>query len=446
MHRTAAPTANYVRLAAALKPVKDALMRALRASPFSFGRAFKVPDADADALRVAIDAVLPLLDFQAADPKRPIPPKLLTRLRNFRRMLTSMRDATDGEALGALLASMEGRTTDPWRKFLEYHDEALAIVNAADEEHMSSIDIGPYSVQPFNTGRGDWDEEKWGTLHYVLREGERLLSSHGLGRYAGGAILAYPTKVLPPSVGKGGGSLAQYSVNRDIMWLTAGGGRQKTLLDFVHETGHRVYHRLIGNRGRAAWEAYFEGDTGAPDVDAVVRAWEAWASAPAQPDVRGDWERVRYGRYLAYWLRHLSDTGQHDLLMWTEIVTDKAGVDEQYDAIRGAPQKNQVPGLDTVISKKNEIRAFLTPVTSYSATNASELFAEAFSHYVVEGPGKLHPKLRAELRRAVPSLKMASGGPLSLRPDYGESDAALPRGDEEPRPSAYRVASRSLHG
>ena len=446
MIRTAAPTANYVRLAAALKPVKDALMKALRASPFSFGRAFVVPDADAVALRTAIDAAMPLLDFQAADPRRPIPPKLVTRLRNFRQMLTSMRNVPDGEALGALLASMEGRTTDPWRKFLEYHDEALALVNAADEEHLSAFDVGPYSVQPFNTGRGDWDDEKWNTLHYVLRESAKLLTAHGLGRYVGGAILAYPTRVLPPSVGKGMGSLAQYSVNRDVIWLTAGGGRQKTLLDFTHETGHRVYHRLIGNRGREAWEAYFKGDTDTPDVDTVVRAWESWASAPARPDVTGDWERVKYGRYLAYWLRHLGDTGQHDLLMWTEIISDKAGVNEKYDAVRGAPRKDQVPGLDTIISKKSEIRSFMTPVTSYSATNASELFAESFSHYIVDGPGRLHPKLRAELRRAVPAMKLASGGPLALRPDYGESDAALPRGDEKPGPSAYRVAARSLHG
>jgi hypothetical protein len=446
MIRTAAPTANYVRLAAALKPVKDALMKALRASPFSFGRAFVVPDADAVALRTAIDAALPLLDFQATDPRRPIPPKLMVRLRNFRKMLTSMRDTPDGEALGALLASMEGRTTDPWRKFLEYHDEALALVNAADEERLSAFDVGPYSVQPFNTGRGDWDDEKWNTLHYVLRESTKLLTAHGLGRYVGGAILVYPTKVLPPSVGKGMGSLAQYSVNQDIIWLTAGSGRQKTLLDFAHETGHRVYHRLIGNRGRAMWKSYFEGDTDTPDIDAVVRAWESWASAPAQPDVTGDWERVKYGRHLAYWLRHLGDTGQHDLLMWTEIISDKAGVDEKYDAMRGAPRRNQVPALDTIISKKSEIRSFMTPVTSYSATNASELFAESFSHYIVDGPSRLHPKLRAELRRAVPALKLASGGSLSLRPDYGASDAALPRGEDEAGPSAYRVASRSLHG
>lgn len=442
MIRTASPTASYVRLETALKAVKDALMKCLRASPFSFGRAFRVHDADAEALRVAVDAAMPLLDFQFTDPKRQLPAKLATRLRNFRKMLTSFRDAPNGEALGALLASMEGRTTDAWKKFLEYRDEALAIVNALDEEHMSSVDIGPYAVQPFNTGRGEWDDEKWSTVHYVLNEGAKLLASHGLQRYVGGAVLAYPTKVLPPSAGGGGGALAMYRRTDDIMWLATAGERRRILQSFVHETGHRVYWRLMGNRGRAAWDAYFEGDTGAPDVDAVIRAWEAWASAPAASNNVRDHDRLRYGRYLAFWMMHLEETGQDDLRMWTEIVADKAGVDEKYDAMRSAPRKNQMPGLDTIIAKKNEIRSFLTPVTSYSATSAGELFAEAFAHYIVDGPGRLHPKLRSELRRAVPALKMASGGSLSLRPDYGESDAALPRGDGEPGPSAYRVASR----
>jgi hypothetical protein len=445
MKRTSASTTNYMRLDAVLKPVTNALLKCLRTTPFSFGRTFKVSDADTDALRTAIDAALPVLNFQFVDPTRQLPAKLSTRLRNFRKLLLSMRDAPNGEALGTVLASMEGKTTSAWRKFLEYRDEALAIVNATDEEHLSTFAVGPYAVQPFNMSRGDWDEGKWDTLQYVLREGERLLSAHGLRKYAGGIILAYPTRSLPPSVGHGAGALAQYHIKQDIIWLTVGGGRQRTLLDFMHETGHRVYHRLLGNRGRTAWETYFETDTGTPDVDAVIRAWEDWASAPEQPGTN-DWERVKYGRYLAYWLRHLNETGQHDLMLWTEIVTDKAGVAEKYDAMRGAPQRNQVPGLDTLISKRNEIKAFLTPVTAYSATSAGELFAEAFSHYIVEGPRRLHPKLTTELRRALPALKMASRDSLSLRPDYASSDAALPRGDCAANLSVYKVASRSLRG
>jgi hypothetical protein len=455
MRHTAASTANYVRLDTSLKEVSSLLMKILRTFPFSFGRAFKVSDDDANALRVALNAALPNLDIQFTDPSRKLPSKLATRLKNFRKMLTQMRDASNGEALGAVLASMDGKTTSAWEKYLEYRDEILAIVNALDEETLSASTMGPYSVQPFNTGRGDWSEEKWETLQYVLHEGARLLASHGLGKYVGGAVLAYPTKVLPPSTGSAGGVLAMYRRTDDLMWLATAGERKRILLNFIHETGHRVYWRFLGNRGRAAWDAYFEGDTGVPDIDAVLREWEAWASAPSTEQGNmpiDEWNRRKYGRYLAFWMQHLLKTGQRELAMWTEIIAQKAGVDEKYDVIREVPRKNQVPGLDTILAKRNEIKSFLTPVTAYSATSAGELFAEAFAHYIVNGPSRLHPKLNAELRRALPTLKMASlaptkllpGGPLMLQPDYGKSNAPLPRGEDEPGPSAYRIASRYL--
>ncbi|NBR00719.1 MAG: hypothetical protein EBT97_09780, partial [Actinobacteria bacterium] len=410
MKRTAAPTASYLRLESVLKPIKDALMRASRRSVFSFDRAVPVADADADALRVAIDAALPLLDIRMNDPKRRLTSKLNTRLRNFRKMLTQMRDAPNGEALGSVLASMSGKTTDAWQKYLEYSGEALEIVRALDEEEMGAYSVGAYSVHPFNTGRGDWDDDKFDTLRFVLKQGSHLLSQYGMGRFVGGAVLAYPTTYLPPSAGSGGGNtLAMYRRRDDIMWLAAGGGNPHRILQsFIHETGHRVYWMFLGNRGRAAWEEYFEGDTGTPDVDAVINAWEAWASAPEREGVKGDWMRVKYGRNLAHWINHLKETGQDDLLMWTEIVLDKVGVDENLDPYTGAPKRGAVPALDQVIAKRSEVRAFLTPVTSYSATEAGELFAEAFAHYVVDGPNRLHPKLRSELRRALPILKVGS--------------------------------------
>jgi hypothetical protein len=451
--RTAASTANYLRLQAAMKPVTDALMRAMRPFLFSFGNPAPVPETDVAALRTAIDAALPLLEFQFPDPKRQLPAKLATRLRNFRKMLTRMRDATNGEALVSVFEDMSGKTTDAWQKYLEYRDEALAIVNSLDEELLPAITVGPYTVQPFNTGRGDWDDEKRDTVRYVLTRGAKMLEEHGLGRYVGGAVLAYPTRILPPSAGGGGSALAMYRRTDDIMWIAAAGDPKRVLQSFIHETGHRVYWKYIGNVGRAAWESYFEEDTGTPDVDAVIRAWEAWATASAAPTESmgasksiDEWDRRMYGRFLAYWMKHLLETGQRDLAMWTEIIVDKAGVEEKYDPMREAPRKGQVPGLDQIIAKRGEIRAYMTPVTAYSATSAGELFAEAFAHYIVDGPTRLHPRLRAVLRQAVPIMRVASGGPLSLRPDYGESDAALPRGDGPCAPSARRVASRWSSG
>ena len=440
--KTAADTKQYQKLNAALNVVTSALMKASRQSMFSFERIKTVPEADVAALRASIEGALPLLDLHFGDPMRQLPSKLATRLKNFRKLLTTMRDAPNGEALASVFMKLQGRTTDVWRKFIEYRDEALMIVRALDEEHLPVVDIGSYSVQPFNTGRGEWDDEKWSTLTYVLHQGEKLLLTHGMGKYVGGAVLAYPTRTLPPSAGGGGSTLAMYRRTDDIMWIATGGDPRRVLQTFIHETGHRVYWRLMGNRGRATWEEYFKGNTGAPDVDTVVRAWEAWVAAPAKAGV-DDWERVKYGRYLAYWIKHLMKSGENDLLMWTEIIADKAGVDEKIDSLTGSPKRNSVPGLDLILAKKNEIQSFLSPVTAYSATSAGELFAEVFAHYIVDGPTRIPPDVRAEFRRALPGIRMGSGSPLSLRPDYGEGDAAVPRGDD-PSPCSSRVASRFM--
>lgn len=116
-------------------------------------------------------------------------------------------------------------------------------------------------------------------------------------------------------------------------------------------------------------------------------------------------------------MRHLDKTGQLDLEMWTEIIAQQAGVDLRVSALTEFPKRGQAPALDKIIEKKGEIRAFMTPVTAYSATSAGELFAEAFAHYIVEGPSRLHPRLRSELRHALPILKVGGyqGGPSAYR-------------------------------
>jgi hypothetical protein len=419
--RTAAPTANYVRLEAALKRVKDTLLQAYRSRSW-VGAAMNVSDEVAAEIRAAVDVALPLLDIRMADPGHRIPSKFNNRLRNFRKMLAAIGAAADGAQMSNVLQGMSGRTTDAWQKFIAYRDEALAIVRNLDDELMPSADMGPYTVQPYNTGKGDWTEDHWDNLRRVLREGAKLLQMYGMGRYVGGSVLVYPSRTLPASTG-GPGALAMYRRTDDVMWLALGGTPQRIMQSFIHETGHRVYWKFLGSQGRAAWDAYFEGDVSTPDVDAVIRAWEAWAAGPRTSDDADEWERAKYGRHLAPWMRHLDKTGQIDLEMWTEIIARQAGVDEQYDAMTGSPKRGQVPALDKIIEKRGEIRSYMTPVTAYSTTSPGELFAEAFAHYIVDGPSRLHPRLRSELRQALPILKV---------------------GGYQGGPSAYRVAARYL--
>jgi hypothetical protein len=436
---TAAKTQNFLRLSAALESIQNALLQVLRQDPFSRKNPRILSDGSANVLRGVIQEALPYLNFQFADPNRQLPPGTASKMRNFRKMLEKLKSASSGAELGLFLAEMEGKTTDAWKKFLEYRDLALAIVDHLDEEYLPSVSIAGYTIQPFNTGRGNWTDEDWATLRYVLQEGTRLLKANGLERYARGAVLAYPTQHLPASAGPGG-ALAAYRRTDDLMWIAAGGDPKRVLQSFIHETGHRVYWKFIGSVGWKAWDEYFEKDTGAPDVDAVLRAWENWLTQPT--DSYGK-NRSYNGRFFIVWMQHLLRTGQHEMAMWSEIIAQKAEVDEKVDPYTGDPKKNQTPGLDVIYAKKNEIRAFLTPVTAYSATEAGELFAEAFAHYIVKGPQRLHPKLRAELRKALPMLKVGHS-PLTLQPDYGTSDAAVPREGMEEGPSAYRVAARFI--
>lgn len=267
---TAAPTANYVRLDAALKGVGNALIKAFRSRSW-IGPEVNVSDGVAAEIRAAVAVALPLLDIRMAAPGLKIPSKFNNRLRNFRKMLAAMGAAQDGAQMSAVLQGMSGKTTDAWRKFIEYRNEALGIVRNLDDELMDSVDMGPYTVQPYNTGRGEWTEEIWDNLRRVLSEGAKLLQKYGMGKYVGGSILAYPSRTLPASTNNPG-ALALYRRTDDVMWLALGGSPRRILQSFIHETGHRVYWKFLGSRGKSAWDTYFDGEVGTPDVDAVIQA------------------------------------------------------------------------------------------------------------------------------------------------------------------------------
>lgn len=432
-YRIAEDTANYKRLHAAFKPVSDALIKSVRSSVFSFGPMKDLPDEYAIELNQAIKNLLPLLEITFSD-GRTFAPAYMKNITKFKKMLLKLQTATTGAALAEVISSIK----DVWSKYFDNREEILSLVKAFDEELLESYAYGPYTIQPFNTGRGDWTDGKFQTVNYILKASANLLNKHGMGRFIGGSVLAYPTRFLPPSSGsRAQSATAMYSPKQNIMWLAAGVDNPiHAIQSFIHETGHRVYYRFLTATGRAAWEQHFEEKSGTPDVDAVIRAWETWASAPASGDTALDEsDRIQYGRYLSYWYSYLSKSGDSDLLMWTEIIARNANLRDEINPRTGIPAKGAVPALDQLIAKRNEVKSYLTPVTAYSASEPAELFAEAFAHYIVYGPNRLHPQLRAELRTSLPMLRTGSS-PLSLQRDYGadlESDLLAAWGMDQGR-------------
>ena len=117
--------------------------------------------------------------------------------------------------------------------------------------------------------------------------------------------------------------------------------------------------------------------------------------------------------------------------MWTNIVLDKLRIIEDINPMTGIPKKGTVAGLDQLIARKGEAKVFLYPVSAYSATSPSELFAEVFAFYLKKGPLAVPEIVRDQFQRAVPILKSAAD-------KYGPSQALTKALDKK---ITYRVKS-----
>lgn len=319
----------------------------------------------------------------------------LTRIGNLKKMLDAYAGAKGWDDLDAVMRKQTTKSKDPWEKYIEYKNDVLGLIRALDSEVEGQFQMGGWRAVLISQGYDDWDDGKIEALKWVLERTEQLVKGAGFTAAARGKVLAYSTKTLPPASGATGANAA-YRRGDGTMWVAVGGDPKRILQSMVHETGHKVYYEEMGNVGRRAWEAFYEGNVGKISVDDIIAAWEAFA-AQAKP--------YNFPRTIGAFLGSIKDN--FELRMWSEMVASKLGLEDDMDQ-RGKLKKGKTWALDQLIERRGEVEVFLHPVTAYSATNPSELFAEVFAHYIIYGPSRIPEVTREVFRRAAPGLKVAS--------------------------------------
>jgi hypothetical protein len=386
-----------VLLADIRKPLSKAVHIAM------WGKVDPTREQLAKDLQQASQQAIKELRFEFENPKKQEEAKhYLTRLKNLLKMVAEWAKVSTWAELEPVLKKQGTKSKTAYEKFLEYANEVQGLLSFLDTEHDGTINIGPWTVSLFSSHRADWDDEKMGKLHHILRETTKVLSAMGVGGAAGGRVNAYPTSTLTGATGSHS-AFASYRIPVDLMSLAVDGDVKHVLHAVVHESGHRVYFKILSGNARSEWQSFFASESGPPDVDTIIKAWEAYANKP------NDWEAQKYGRYTAYFYNELKKSDP-DMSMWLSMITDKLPERDQLDKITGAPKKGTKTGLDILIENRSKIKVFLHPVTAYSGTSPEELFAEVFAAYALEGPGRVAEIVRDIFRRVLPQVHSAAAG------------------------------------
>lgn len=334
------------------------------------------------------------------------------KLRNLRKMLQAYIGKSTWAEMEPIIKAQGTKAKMPMEKLREYTDLLLGILKSSDIEAEGTLRYAGFNVALMNTARGaEWDDDRIVLLKHVLDTSVRSLARIGFGGVAYGTIMAFPTNKLPAGAGSGHNAFASYRMSSDDMRVSIDSSSVKdTVHAMVHELGHRVYFRLLGGQARSAWREFFDAMQGAPDVDSIIAAWERYATGTET--VEGDLDGYfasKYGAWSPYFAAHLRKTGQTEMLMWLEIIAKKIGLKEDLDPMTGSPRrkKDNVPGLEQLKAKKGEVKAFMYPITAYSATHADELFAEIVAALALEGPGRIPEIVLTEFKRAIPQVKVA---------------------------------------
>jgi hypothetical protein len=406
--KTAADTQQLAELTTLLTEFGEDLSRASRS--LRVWGATKVPEEERPEiigrLQQRGQRLYDLLDIQFENPAAARGwKKYLRRAKNFRKIVKVLKDAPDWEALTEAILDLNSKTKSAWEKFYEYANELKAFVRTLDIEVEETFDVGGFHVVMYRMGLGDWTSENVGRMKWVLEESSKLVAKRGLGTLARGTVYAYPTAKVPGSHG----TLASYRPSSDTLTLAAGSNlwMKKTPKDIlntvVHELGHRAYFQLMGGAGRAAWTEFFEMSKDVPDVAGMVAGWKQFAANFSRE------MDSRKARHFRHYYGHLAKKDPVEAA-WLLIVVDSLGIraEEKYDRYHGNPTRTSKAALDELERRASEVKVFMHPVTTYSATSAEELFAEVFSHYIVYGPRTIAPIVRPQLLKALPAMKMGS--------------------------------------
>jgi hypothetical protein len=332
--------------------------------------------------------------------------KYLRRVANLRKMVGQLMRVQSWEELDEVMASMGSKSKSVWNKWYEYSNEVVGLIRTFDVEVEGTFDVGGFHLVLYRMGLAEWSPETIDRLKWVMGEAAQLLKKRGLGALVYGNVFVFPGARIPGT----SGGMAWYRRSDDVMTVAAGSSLfikktpRRVLQTVIHELGHRAYYRLMGTRSRASWEEFFELMSGSPpNLDTMIRRWEHFVSqADDEKEAR---RRRHFDLYYTGLKKHHPEEAE-----WLLIVVQSLGLrnEERYDSYHGFPTKSSKGALDQLLARKGEVSVFLEPVTAYSATNPSELFAEVFAHYILYGPRTISGVVRSAFLKALPMLK--SGG------------------------------------
>ena len=396
------------RLEAAVGEFGDALRSASRSLE---GWRKREPEEGREAvvqkLQTAGRALYDLLSIEVEDPYTEARiKKYLRRAKNLRKMVGKLMRVTSWEDLEEVISSLSTKSKSAWQKWYEYSNEVTGLIRTFDVEVEGTIDVAGFHLVLYRMGLAEWDPETIDRLKWVMGEAAKLLKKRGLGALVYGNVFVYPGARIPGT----SGGMAWYRRSDDVMTVAAGSSifikktPRRVLQTVIHELGHRAYYRLMGTRSRKAWEDFFELMSGSPpNLDTMIRRWEHFVSKAE--DAKEERRRRHFDLYYTGLTKHHPEEAE-----WLLIVVQSLGLrnEERYDSYHGFPTKSSKAAFDQLIARKGEVSVFLEPVTAYSATNPSELFAEVFAHYILYGPRTISGVVRAAFLKALPMLK--SGG------------------------------------
>lgn len=376
-----------------------------------------IPPGTLSGIQSSGQVLYDLLDLQFEDPNQAKAlAKYVRRINNLRKMIGKFKDAGSNEELAEVYASLSSKSKSAWQKFIEYRSEVLSLVGTLDTEPAGQFRLGGMSVALIRTGARGFTSEEVEKAKAVLTKAERYLQQRGLGELTKGlTVLIYPTAGIPgrPSAN------AWYNRKDDTAAIAVGSAWFKKssvsrmVQSMVHELGHRAYYRMMSNNGRRMWEAFYEEMQEPPDVDGMIRDWDAFVA-----DAYDEKDRRRRSHFSGSegWYNTLNKQDR-EAATWLLMAVGNFNLDsgEKFDNRHGFPTVSSVPALDALKARKSEIMVFAEPVTAYSSTSAHELFAEAFAHYLAYGPRTLSPRLRAQFQMTLPKMKMASQHRMASR-------------------------------
>ena len=400
---------NPVRTAQTLRFMEavDAFKEPLRVTGKAIGRLGWIrkpipPDTPA-AIRAAASDLYDLLDIQFEDESAP--PRLkkyLRRVKNLRKMVGQYREVADTEELAEVYQAQSSKTKDAWEKIYDYLDEVRALLTTLDWGQEGSFHIGGMRVALIQQGGAAWYERMVDKLHAVLTKTAAYLDERGLSRLTADlTVFAYPTAYLPGRRNVN----AYYQPSTDVVAIAAGSAwfKNSTITrmaqTMIHELGHRAYYQIVGDRGMDAWEDFFASMQEPLDVEAMIERWRAWVQESDDP------KEQRRRSHFGTWFPELHEEDP-EAAQWLQIAVQSLGLnaEEKFDSYRGLPTRTSMPALDELERRRHEVEVFAEPVTAYSTTSPSELFAEVFAHYILYGPRTIAPRVRAEFSRTLPSM------------------------------------------